>query len=129
MRGCSSCVIPPGSISELQNTGKLNITVQTRCAKNNSQYFVNHSSNLSITAYMWRALHNGYIHHSKHAESKPLAATQPMKPFAFAECQLHLNERSYILCDYKHWSSFGELSAVTLTMLISADALMTTDED
>ena len=52
-----------------------------------------------------------------------------MKAFAFAECQLHLNERSYILCDYKHWSSFRELSAVTLTMLISTDALMTTDED
>lgn len=33
-----------------------------------------------------------------------------------------------LLCDYKHWSSFGELSAVTLTTLISADALMTTDE-
>lgn len=32
-------------------------------------------------------------------------------------------------CDYKHWSFFGELSAVTLTVLISADALMTTDED
>lgn len=52
-----------------------------------------------------------------------------MKSFAFAECQLHLNERSHILCDYKHWSSFGELSAVTLTMLISADACITSDED
>lgn len=70
-----------------------------------------------------------YIIPRTHTHSKTLTAAQSMKPFAFAECQLHLNERSYILCDYKHWSSFGELSAVTLTMLISADALMTTDED
>ena len=64
-----------------------------------------------------------------HAGGETLTAARCMKAFAFAECQLHLNERSYILCDYKHWSSFRELSAVTLTMLISADALMTTDED
>lgn len=79
-----------------------------------NKYFFNNFSNLNMeNMFGWL-----YIHRAKHTKSKTLRATQSMKWFAFARCQLHLNERSGIICDYKHWSSFGELSAVTLTTFI-----------
>lgn len=60
----------------------------------------------------------GSIYNEQSTQRAKLWATQSMKWFAFARCQLHLNERSGIICDYKHWSSFRELSAVTLTTFI-----------
>lgn len=53
-----------------------------------------------------------------------------MRPFAFAQCQLHLSDSDHMLCDYKHQFSFRELSACNLDPIISTDACTaTSDED